>query len=223
MLLIQGLWVKRKTPRLPEPVMDHSGTTGSGPKLNLLLLGDSSAAGVGAYKAEDTLLGQLIKLLSKDYQLHYQMSAATGKTTADTLSDLKAIPDQNFDVIITALGVNDVTSQLPNKLWHEQQVNLITSLKQKFKPKLIIMSGLPPVGDFPALPWPLNSYLGAYANELNQILIELIETQNSVIFHSLRNYPVDALPATDGFHPGPMVYQLWAEYLTEIINMSSFD
>ena len=217
-LLTQGLWVRHKTPRLSEPVINKQGSEGSGVELKLLLLGDSSAAGVGAETAQDSLLGQLIKLLSNDYQLSYQMLAETGKTTAAIIEDIKALPMQKLDVIITALGVNDVTSQVSFKVWRNQQCELIQLLQQKFSPQQIILSGLPPVSDFPALPWPLNFYLGMYADELDGILQQLIEAETRLDFHSLRDYPVEAQVATDGFHPGPTVYQLWAKYLVDIIS-----
>ena len=46
-LLAQGHYVRRVTPRLPEPEGLRQGVEGSGPPLRLLILGDSSAAGVG--------------------------------------------------------------------------------------------------------------------------------------------------------------------------------
>ena len=217
-LVVQGLWVRWKTPRLAEPVTKKQGLVGSGPELRMLLLGDSSAAGVGAETAEASLLGQLTNLLSQDHQLRYHMLAETGKTTAQTIDDIRALPAQKFDVVITALGVNDVTSQVPIKTWNEQQAGLVQLLQQKFSPEQIIMSGLPPVRHFPALPWPLNLYLGLYADALNQALLELLEAHTSVFFHSLRNYPDEALCASDGFHPGPEVYRLWAMYLVDIIS-----
>ena len=207
-----------KTPRLPEPVTSKQGLVGAGPELSLLLIGDSSAAGVGAETAEASLLGQLINLLSQDHRLRYHMLAETGKTTAQTIDDIKALPAQKFDVVISALGVNDVTSQVSIKTWCEQQLDLIQLLKQKFTPQQIIMSGLPPVRDFPALPWPLNSYMGTYADQLDRALLAITEADSTVTFHSLRNYPDEALCASDGFHPGPEVYRLWAMYLVDIIS-----
>ena len=207
-----------KTPRLPEPVTNKQGVVGAGPELRLLLLGDSSAAGVGAETAEASLLGQLIKLLSQDHRLSYHMLAETGKTTAQTIDDINALPAGKYDVVITALGVNDVTSQVPIKTWCEQQRDLIQLLQQKFTPDHIIISGLPPVRHFPALPWPLNFYLGLYADTLNEALPEVIAAHERVLFHSLRNYPDEALCASDGFHPGPEVYRLWAMYLVDIIS-----
>jgi lysophospholipase L1-like esterase len=217
-LLIQGPKVRRNTPTLTEPLIDRQGSVGSGAELRLMLLGDSSAAGVGAETAQDTLLGQLIKLLSQDYQLSYQLVAKTGKTSAEAVAEIKAMPDQKLDVVITALGVNDVTSQVPVKTWYNQQTELIELLQQKFSPRIIIMSGLPPVRDFPALPWPLNFYMGLYADELNRALQKLTASESQVTFHSLRDYPVEAKAATDGFHPGPKVYELWAKYLVDLIS-----
>ncbi len=75
-----------------------------------------------------------------------------------------------------------------------------------------------PLADFPALPWSLNFYLGLSADELNGILQQLIEAELRLDFHSLRDYPVAAQVATDGFHLGPTVYELWAKYLVDIIS-----
>ncbi len=47
LLLWQGRHVRRVTPRLPEAAGPRAGTTGHGPPLRLLVLGDSAAAGVG--------------------------------------------------------------------------------------------------------------------------------------------------------------------------------
>ncbi|NIP82235.1 MAG: SGNH/GDSL hydrolase family protein, partial [Gemmatimonadetes bacterium] len=47
-LVAQGLFVRWRTTRLPEPPGDREGVTGAGPPLRLLVAGDSAAAGVGA-------------------------------------------------------------------------------------------------------------------------------------------------------------------------------
>ncbi len=186
--------------------------------MNLLLIGDSSAAGVGANTAKESLLGQLLQRLCKTRQVNYLMLTKTGKTTANMLAELSEAKPQKFDVIITALGVNDVTSQVPVRQWQQQQQQLIKLIKHRFQPEQIIMSGLPPVRDFPALPWPLNAYLGAYADTLNETLLTLCQHRSGVQFHSLRGYPEGAEAASDGFHPGPKVYELWAQNLVAAID-----
>ena len=216
-LLIQGWWVKRHIIKLPEPKLKHQGVIGTGFSLRLLLLGDSSAAGVGVDSPEASLLGQLLKNLTPHFQVSYRMLAKSGQTTRGMIEQLKRQEKLDCDVVITALGVNDVTAQVPVKQWLSQQQELFSLIKQKFSPKKII-SGLPPVRDFPALPWPLNVYMGAYADLFNQAIIEFCENNDFVSFQSLREYPVEALAAIDGFHPGPKVYQLWAQYLAEDIS-----
>ena len=47
-LLAQGIYTRRMTPRLPEAEGERQGEAGSGDVLRLLIVGDSAAAGVGA-------------------------------------------------------------------------------------------------------------------------------------------------------------------------------
>ncbi len=218
-MLIQGWWVRRNTPVLPEPVIHKKGQVGTGPPFRLLLVGDSSAAGVGAPCAEQSLLGELLALLRKDHQVTYHMLAETGKTTAEILMDLVDEPAEHHDLVVTALGVNDVTSQVPLNKWSEQQKALINTINSKFSPNQLIMSGLPPVREFPALPWPLNAYMGAYADQLNKMLVQITTAHEGVEFLSLRGYPDEAKAATDGFHPGPTVYRLWAQNIVAAIDI----
>lgn len=217
LLILQGLWVRKKTPILPEPKNKTSGVIGNGKGLKLLLLGDSSAAGVGAEHPKQTLLAQLLNNLSPQFQVHFQMMAETGRNTAEMIKVLEAEPPGQLDYVVTALGVNDVTSQVSKPRWLKQQKRLIQLVK-KSDPKLIIISGLPPVGDFPALPWPLNRVLGGCADDFDQELEQLCASENGVSFHSLRNYPAAADCASDGFHPGSKTYEIWGRKLSaEII------
>ncbi len=220
-LLLQGWWVRRNTPELPEPVIQPEGLVGQGSPFSLLLLGDSSAAGVGAPNAEQSLLGQLLSLLTQNHQVRYRMIAQTGKTTAEMLADLLVESPQQYDLVVTALGVNDVTSQVSLSRWRKQQIQLIKAIQEKYTPKQIIMSGLPPVGDFPALKWPLSAYMGAYADQLDALLKTLLESHEDIEFLTLRGYPEEAQAASDGFHPGPVVYRMWAENIVRAIDKAT--
>src|SRR5689334_20066239 len=63
LLALQGRRVRRVTPRLPEPPGPRAGLAGDGPPLRLLILGDSSAAGVGAPSQDEALSGRLVSEL----------------------------------------------------------------------------------------------------------------------------------------------------------------
>ncbi|MCB1581980.1 MAG: SGNH/GDSL hydrolase family protein [Xanthomonadales bacterium] len=181
--------------------------------MSLLLLGDSSAAGVGAESAQQSLLGQLQILLSDSYEVSYNLLAKTGHTTVQMLQELEDEHPHKTDVVITALGVNDVTSQVPLKQWIKQQKNLIATIRTLYQPKKIILSGLPPMRDFPALPWPLDVFLGHSADQFDAALQQICKPLSGVVFQSLKNFPSKIPAARDGFHPSPAVYQLWAQKL----------
>ncbi len=56
-LLGQAVYLRKNVVKLPEPEGARIGVLGEGPLLRLLILGDSSAAGVGVETQADALLG----------------------------------------------------------------------------------------------------------------------------------------------------------------------
>ena len=216
-LLTQGAWVRLTVPQLPEPPGDRIGTTGRGPALRLLVTGDSAAAGVGAAHQDEALLGQIVSRLRGRYRVSWNLQAKSGDTTADTLERLDALEAQPFDVAVTSLGVNDVISMTTRDDWRARQLDLWELLREKFSVTTLIVSGLPPVHDFPALPQPLRWHMGSRATEFNADLAVEIEVDGGVHFVDLRFEADIGLAASDGFHPGPGVYALWGERVADII------
>lgn len=249
-LVFQGLKVRRTTPRLPEPEGERVGQTGSNPALSLLILGDSAAAGVGVTNQQHALLGQIIEQLSPQLEFSYALFAKTGSTTATTLQALHERIDtahpilcqKHYDVIVTSLGVNDITSSISCDKWLQQQKQLLELITQRYKPKLILVTALPPLGLFPVLPNPLRWSLGQRANQFNrklqQLLIKL-DQQGAMPINQhidpttafrLIKLPLDnpqpditmlefmrQVMATDGFHPGAPIYNAWANLVVEQI------
>lgn len=209
-LLIQGKLVRRNMIELPEPFGARKGTTGTGEDLHVLILGDSAAAGVGVGHQDDALTGRLIKNLSGDFCLSWQLEASTGLTTKQSLNRLDKLKTKQFDVVITSLGVNDVTSNLSLSKWLKQQDFLQEKCVQKHNAKLVIVTSLPPVEKFPALPQPLRWYLGRRAKQFNRVLEKQISNQDYVEYLSIGMLEDLNSMAKDGFHPGKEVYQQWA-------------
>lgn len=116
-LLIQGYRVKKNTPRLPEAQGLRSGVLGTGQALSILILGDSAAAGVGVENQQQALLGSILKEVCTDFEVTYRLEAKTGDTTLQVLQRTKQLPNQQFDVVITSVGVNDVTKLRSPKKW----------------------------------------------------------------------------------------------------------
>jgi len=210
LLLTQALQVRRKALILPEPPGPRAGTIGIGPPLRLLILGDSSAAGVGASHQSHALSGQLAKILAKNRTLHWHLQAATGATSASALASLDALPPQSFDAAIVVLGVNDVTRTIPLSRFLARRRAIHALLRSRFGIPHIIASGLPPMGHFPLLPQPLRWTLGQTARRFDTALARLC-TEDSGCTHLPLDLPfAPEFVAPDGFHPSEAAYAKWA-------------
>jgi len=218
-LLAQGKRVRRRVPTLPEPPGARAGLVGEGPALRLLILGDSAAAGVGAASQDEALAGQLAVALAPTFRLQWRLFAFTGATTGQVLRRLEADPPEACDVVLTSLGVNDVTGRLPLDAWRRRQERLVDLLRERLGARRILLSGLPPMHRFPALPQPLRWYVGSRARDFNRVLAEIAASRTGCEFLALDHEMMDvSAMASDGFHPGPPIYALWAQEAARRIN-----
>ncbi len=202
--------MRRRTPRLPEPEGPRTGRAGAGPRLRLLVAGDSSAAGVGAGSWEATLTAVLVARLTERFSVAWRLEAATGATTPDTLRRLEAQEGERFDVLVTALGVNDVTRGTETEVWLDHQRRLFALARERFGVQGVVVSGLPPVGSFPALPWPLRPWLGRRARRFDAALRRETAAHPWARYVDLNVSDDVSDMASDGFHPGPPIYAAWA-------------
>lgn len=219
LLVAQGGYVRWKVPQLPEAAGAREGRSGAGAPLSLLILGDSSAAGVGAREQGEALAGQLVAALSASRDVTWKLWATTGHTTRDALHRLAKAPASVFDVAVVALGVNDVIRGRRLAAWRQEQRRLDAVLRTKFGVAHVVHSGLPPVSRFPALPQPLRWAIGARARRFDSALRADVGGRSAASFVPLdftATLDTSAM-ATDGFHPGPPAYAAWAERIAAAI------
>ncbi len=213
LLLAQALHVRRKALILPEPPGPRSGETGNGRPLRLLILGDSSAAGVGATHQSRAISGQLARALAPRFSLHWQLEARTGATSASTRKHLENMKVQSFDAAIVVLGVNDVTGMAPLSRWLTDRRAIHTYLREKLGVTRIIASGVPPMRHFPLLPQPLRWTLGRTAARFDAALAKLCACEPNTT-HLPLNLPYEPhFVVDDGFHPSESAYAQWADLL----------
>lgn len=217
LLVVQGWYVKRVTPRLPEAEGARQGVAGRGQRLRLLVVGDSAAAGVGAVHQREALVGQLAAELASTYEVSWLLIAKTGFTTADLLAHLQQQRSQHFDIAVVSLGVNDVTRRVAVGHWLKQQQELVELLATKFGVQKVLLSGVPPMGHFKALPQPLRWYVGLYAKQFNRQLKKNFDNHAYGFVVSPNARFESAFLAKDGFHPSPLAYQRWAKTVTQEI------
>jgi len=208
-LIVQGAIVQRSALRLAEPAGRRNGVSGQGPDLRLLIIGDSSAVGVGTSHQDEALLGHMRKRLSQTNTVYWSVDAKTGATTADTIAHLEGRPPQKFDIVSVSLGVNDVTARVPLKEWLQQFAILFQLVDLKFQADVICVSGIPPIRYFPLLPQPLRWVLGAQAARFNRALRKLVSNRTGCRFIEMDFEHNVSQMSPDGFHPGPKIYSVW--------------
>lgn len=62
------------------------------------------------------------------------------------------------------MGVNDVTKLISPQKWIQQQQEFYTVIERKFSPKMVLVTSVPPMNLFPALPNPLSWLFGQYSS-----------------------------------------------------------
>ena len=247
--LYQGRKIKRDTVRLPEPNGERHGQVQlndaiESPKdvhkrtLNLMVVGDSAAAGVGSETQQEALVGNLIPVLTQQSAiqnqfdiLNWSLQATTGHTSFDILRRLYVLPapSQPVDVMVLSVGVNDTTSKVSVDKWQQQIESIIAIAQRKFGVRELIFLSLPPMAQMPAIPAPLSNFVGAKASILDKTLQQVCAAHDSVTYmatdfprmiaeHS-NGSPIDikVMFASDGFHPSSLMYGYWAQQLSELI------
>lgn len=209
LLLLQGVYVRGVTPRLPEPQGERAGTTGTGPHLRLLVLGDSAAAGVGVTGQAEALTGQLVNSLASDYRVSWKLIAQTGLNTAQLHALVERSVTEPFDAVVVSVGLNDVTGGASVAEWTPAMSRLLDLLQWKYSARHILIAPIPPMHAFPSLPQPLRWYLGRRARQFNVALKWLTRRRMDCHLQAC-DFPMqrDSL-AADGFHPGAAAYALW--------------
>ena len=156
----------------------------------------------------------------------WQLVARTGWTTPEAAAALRTLAAQGrlppADVMVTALGVNDAIAGTSPARWIRQMSALETSARELAGVQLSVVSAVPPMARFPALPQPLRRLLGASSRRLDQALQRWAADSGARVHVempvALRRESPEALMAADGFHPGPALYRVWAEALaTQIV------
>jgi lysophospholipase L1-like esterase len=217
LLAVQGRGVRRRTPRLPVAAGKVSGIAGgAAPQLRVVVLGESTVAGVGAPTHDDGLTGHFAVALARstDRAVAWHAVGKVGVTARQAAALVPQIPDAPTDLILIVLGINDVLAFTPPARWAEHLLNLIGATRDHLdQPVPVLIAGVPPAGQLPALPQPLRGVLGRHARALDAASHQLAQRVPAVQ-HVLTEARVSEHDVCrDRFHPSPTGYAAWAQQL----------
>jgi lysophospholipase L1-like esterase len=212
LLVAQAVRTRSRLPRLPEPGGRRHGVVGTGPTLRLLIVGDSSAAGVGVVSQREALAGQLTVRLAEacGARVEWRLVAQSGLTTAQTLHLLQREAPAHADIAVVVTGVNDVVDQVPSHHAVSARESLANWLRNALGVHHVTFAPLPPIHQFPGLPQPLRWVAGTDARRHNAALARWAVTRADVSQVEMEVPVHRGVMAHDGFHPGEPVYRYCA-------------
>ncbi|MGK2857162.1 MAG: SGNH/GDSL hydrolase family protein [Thermoanaerobaculia bacterium] len=212
-VLPQGLWVKATARRSLPASGERVGAVGDGAPFRLVLVGDSIVAGIGVERLDDAMPGQLARALADALgkRVTWTASGVSGYKACEVRGSLVPdLPAAGAECVFVSVGVNDATGLRTTAQWRRDLVALLTDLRARYSSALIVVSGLPPMHGFPALPQPLRAVFGLRARTFDRIAEDATRGLERVLFVPNRFDPRPEFFAPDGYHPSADSCRAWA-------------
>lgn len=210
----QGRRVRKRVGRLPDAEGETVGKIGDfSQTINLLAIGESTVAGVGARNHGEALGGQLAKYLSTEIKksVRWHVLGESGITVNETLERLVPdLPETKMDFVVIALGGNDTFKVSSPNRWRNGMKKLIEILREKYPSAVIFLANTPRVMDFTALPRFLKLVLWRISHLHHENAKTLVSEFENVFYYDEAGAVADGFFA-DGVHPSAHGYSLWAE------------
>ncbi len=195
---------------------------GGGDPLRLVMLGDSTVAGVGSPALADSLPVQVARRVADavDRPVDVRGLGVSGARTATVRSEqLPRMADEDTDVVVIVVGSNDVTHLTSPSAMAEQTRALLRAAREQAPGAAVVLGGIPLFGSADALAQPLRWFVDRYADVLRPRQraaatdVEGVTFVNIATEASPRFAGVPEAMSPDGFHPAPVGYGFWADAL----------
>lgn len=218
-----ALYTRRTALRLPIAQGEPSGIAAAhlpGQPLRLLLIGESTVAGVGVTTFDQSLASCLAAALAERLQrpVRWRACGENGITAARAHERLLPFAlAEPADLALLVFGVNDTTHLTSSKRWLQALAAMADALAARGC--RVAFSAVPPLQHFSALPWLLRQLMGWRAGLLDAELRGL--SQRLGAMHCALDLPFEAhYLAEDGYHPSALGYRQWAAGLAERLTPS---
>lgn len=213
LIAAQGLWVRARTERLPEASGPFEGTAGegTGTRLRIGVLGESTAAGCGVGTHDDGFTACLAREVAErtGRPVHWQVTGRNSATVHVMRHELLPRLGKDLDAAVLLAGVNDVLHRSSPAKWGEDLGAVLDGLNERAG--RVAMTGVPPFESFPSLPGALRRYLAQRAEALDEVSRPICAERGVRWIASADAVPVGPeFFARDRFHPSASGYRRWA-------------
>jgi lysophospholipase L1-like esterase len=219
-LYLQSKYVRRKIGRLPDAAGATNGKFGAeSDKAKLLVIGESTAAGVGARTHETALAGQFARFLSRKIgkSVEWNVIGKSGITVAETIQELvPKIPNEKFDYVLVALCGNEVLKLRSPRAFRRDMLRLLGILRAKNPDATFFITNAPVVRLSPVLPHPIKFILGHLSALHDKNIRQFTAPMDKILYFPQPSEVTDDFFA-DGIHPSEKGYALWSERMIETL------
>ncbi|GAA2006453.1 SGNH/GDSL hydrolase family protein [Microbacterium ulmi] len=191
-----------------------------GPPVELLLLGDSIAAGLGAQRPKETLGARLAKGVGRNLHrpVRLRTAAIVGSESSALAAQLDALPDQyRADVAVIVVGGNDVTHRVPVATSVGHLELAVRRLREHGT--AVVVGTCPDLGALRPVPQPLRALGSRLSRQLAAAQAQSAERAGAAVVSTARavgpffiSQP-DEMFSLDRFHPSALGYRRTAEAL----------
>ncbi|MFC6324982.1 SGNH/GDSL hydrolase family protein [Microbacterium koreense] len=196
----------------------------AGDPADLLVLGDSIAAGLGADRPKETLGARLAKDVARELgrPVRLRSAAVVGSESSALEAQIAGLDDgYRPDVAVIIVGGNDVTHRVPTATSAEHLRHAIRQLRARGA--AVVVGTCPDLGALRAVPQPLRALAAQQSRQLARAQ-EAVAVDEGAVPVSLRaavgavfSAQPDDMFSLDRFHPSALGYRRTAEALAPVV------
>ena len=219
-LIAQSRRLRREIPRLPDAALPWTGALDGPRTVRLLVLGDSTASGVGADTQADALSGNLARNIHERFARGTMWRAVgrNGATARDIITDyLDEATESGADLVFLTIGANDALGLRSRGSFRRDVVHIVRELREANPHALILVSLMPRFDRFAALPQPVKWNLALHAASLDDGARAGVAGMPGVFAIPK---PIPYTPefwASDRFHPSADGYRQWIDFAMDSV------
>jgi lysophospholipase L1-like esterase len=207
------------------PVREPRTFGSRGAALNYVVLGDSTAAGVGA-DYEQGIAVRTAEALGGSRRVTMHNFGVSGARAAGVVRDqLPLALERKPDLVLLSVSANDVTHLTSAKSVRSSIEQTVQALRRVNPKVAIVITGSPDMGSPPRIPWLLRALAARRTASINRELLELAASERLVFAPIAEEtgplFRADhSLFAGDRFHPNERGYATWVSVLNRALALA---